>query len=348
METETALFDDFKEEDEEGDRFFTKTSLVNLCQAKGLLCPKVTKEKVVAIFGEVTGKENFTTPDKLKEALQKICTCTDKYKSYEDLKQTILSESEEAFEAGLRGPIFLYLKQNNRFAERLATIDSSNGLFLIEDKRGSSSIKSSLSMEVSGAVIDRKPDLQKHAGKNRIRSVFRKSLSRGQEHSLDPQNVLLITQGRKQRANGASKSFLFKTNNHGALLKWVEALVHKGAKTQDSGVFVEELSGAAFSVVPLGGSGNSAMNRLCNLWTGAMWVTEKGGLTGYEDEMVLRSNELKSYTKADDAKMLCHGWGGRKPMFEIMDTPGLFDSEGATTDKKIKGIVDKLKSQKQV
>jgi hypothetical protein len=343
METETALFEDFKELDDEGDRCFNKTSLLNLCRAKSLLCPKVTEEKVEAIFGEVTKKEEFREPMKLQTALQKICACTDKYKSYdeliEDLKQTVLSESEEAFEAGVRGPIYFYLNQNNKFVERLATIDSSNGLFLITDKRGSS-IKSSLSMEISGAVIDRKPDLQKQASK-RLSLV-------GQEHSLDPQNVFLITQHRKQQASGTSKSFLLKANNHGALLKWVEALTNKGAKTKDSDVFVEELSGAAFRVVPLGGSG-VGKSTMCNLWTGAMWITENGGLTGYEDEMFLRSNALESCTTADDARMLCRGWGGRKPMFEIMDTPGLFDSAGATTDKKnIKGIVEKLKSQKQV
>jgi hypothetical protein len=334
MGTETALFGNFKEEDEEGDRFFSKTSLVNLCQAKGLLCPKVTKEKVVAIFGEVTKKAFLLEPTQLKEVLQRICTCTDKYKSYDELIEDL-----KAFEAGRRGPIYLYLNQNNKFAERLATFNSSNGLFLITENRGSS-IKSSLSMEVSGAVIDRKPDLQEHASK-------RLSLS-GQDCSLDPQNVFLITQRGKQQASGASKSFLLKTNNHGALLKWVEALVQKGAKTQDSDVFVEELSGAAFRVVPLGGSG-VGKSTMCNLWTGAMWITDKGGLTGYEDEMLLQSNELKSCTTADDAEMLCRGWGGRKPMFEIMDTPGLFDSAGTTTEKKnIKGIVDKLKSQKQV
>eukprot|EP00935_MAST-01C_sp_MAST-1C-sp1_P000215 g215.t1 len=331
------LFDRFKQEDEEGEILFEEASLGRLCTEKGL---DVSEAQVRSIFADVKSKKRTDlTIERFQNALRKIADALSK--SYEAMVADLAASAEDTSQsrplgrAGERGLMSLYLAHNAAFRQRLVAFDNSGDALLLcimDDKPGAAP-KQGMGLKVAGAIIDRMP----------TKDLPKSSRARKSKPQLCPPHTFRITE------TGSTKSFLLQVCSHEVMKAWLKVLVEKDAVIKDSQEgYEEELSDPKFTLVPIGASG-VGKSMLCHLLTGAMFVNDDGRPDGYEDEMFRCSSGLRSVTKAGDAKMRLRAWKGKTPVFEIMDTPGLMDSDGADADRdNIKAIVAKLQARKEV
>jgi hypothetical protein len=350
------LFEAYKEEDEdEGESYFKENSLLTLCKKKGLVVgpSKLSDKEIRDIFVEVKSKKSiFINFKRFQQALDKIGGRLNK--SYADLVKDLVKGEDAAdgmvdrgpCKAGSHGPIKIWLPQNMVFRERTATFESAKGAPCLYITKTQNTLKAEQGIKVIGAVIDRKPDpktfTQKQA--NSSSPTKQASLSAAIE-----QHVFSISQ-KAPSGDASMKKCLLQTNDHGALMGWVSALVKAGATIRDSKKFESELRGPPlFTLVPIGSSG-VGKSTMCNVLTGAMWIDgAEGELVGYEDELFAMSGGLESKAMGDDAKMLLRSWCGGSPVFKIMDTPGMMETDGIKADRRnIKAIVEKLKLHTQV
>jgi hypothetical protein len=149
--------------------------------------------------------------------------------------------------------------------------------------------------------------------------------------------------------HGNGKKLLLQANNHEIFCAWTNAIANAGATCADSGKFETALHAPQFTLVPIGGSG-VGKSTFVNFIIGSMWIKESNGFAiGYEDALFKTSSGCESMTTADDAKLVRRQWCGRGDVFNIMDTPGVFDVGGAVADtKNIGAVVEKLQELGEV